>query len=218
MVALRELRSARASGDQGGSGRGRPMFYLQFWFLRAWLGPGHGTYAYIKHTCCAFLSVCVFFGGTDGVFKSEGCLEYPIRSASNRRTPKSRASKATAESALNRRGGGAERGEGANGDRDQRRRCTASARCAPRSWWSGASARWRSCARRWPSTRSTWTQPRRRCWGGGRGGWSSKRVPKGFQKGAFCWDVRTFSLLPTNGFVIKPLKVKLLAGEQKATE
>ena len=30
-----------------------------------------------------------------------------------------------------------------------------------------------------------------------------------------CWD---FNLLPTNGFSIKPLKVKLLAGEQKATE
>ena len=30
-----------------------------------------------------------------------------------------------------------------------------------------------------------------------------------------CWD---FIFLPTNGFSIKPLKVKLLAGEQKATE
>ena len=30
-----------------------------------------------------------------------------------------------------------------------------------------------------------------------------------------CWD---FNFLPTNGFSIKTLKVKLLAGEQKATE
>ena len=30
-----------------------------------------------------------------------------------------------------------------------------------------------------------------------------------------CWD---FTFLPTNGFSIKPLRVKLLAGEQKATE
>ena len=29
-----------------------------------------------------------------------------------------------------------------------------------------------------------------------------------------CWD---FNFLPTNGFSIKPLKVKLLAGEQKAS-
>ena len=40
--------------------------------------------------------------------------------------------------------------------------------------------------------------------------------------GAFCLDVRTLTFLPTNGFSIKPLKlklkVKLLAGEQKATE
>ena len=36
--------------------------------------------------------------------------------------------------------------------------------------------------------------------------------------GAFCWDVRTLNFLPTNGFSIEPLKVKLLAGEQKATE
>ena len=33
---------------------------------------------------------------------------------------------------------------------------------------------------------------------------------------AFCLDV--FGFLPTNGFCIKPLKVKLSAGEQKATE
>ena len=31
-------------------------------------------------------------------------------------------------------------------------------------------------------------------------------------------DVRTLTCLPTNGFSTKPLKVKLLAGEQKATE
>ena len=30
-----------------------------------------------------------------------------------------------------------------------------------------------------------------------------------------CWD---FNFLPTNGFSIKPPKVKLLAGEQKATK
>ena len=30
-----------------------------------------------------------------------------------------------------------------------------------------------------------------------------------------CWDLH---FLPTNGFSIKPLKVKLLAGEQNATE
>ena len=36
--------------------------------------------------------------------------------------------------------------------------------------------------------------------------------------GAFCLDVRTLTFLPTEGFSIKPLKVKLLAGEQKATE
>ena len=35
--------------------------------------------------------------------------------------------------------------------------------------------------------------------------------------GAFCLDART-NFLPTNGFSIGPLKVKLLAGEQKATE
>ena len=34
---------------------------------------------------------------------------------------------------------------------------------------------------------------------------------------AFCLDV-DFRFLPTNGFSIKPLKVKPLAGEQKATE
>ena len=34
----------------------------------------------------------------------------------------------------------------------------------------------------------------------------------------FSWDVRTLTCLPTKGFSIKPLKVKLLAGEQKATE
>ena len=31
---------------------------------------------------------------------------------------------------------------------------------------------------------------------------------------AFCLDVRTLNFLPTNGFSTKPLKVKLLAGEQ----
>ena len=36
--------------------------------------------------------------------------------------------------------------------------------------------------------------------------------------GALPRDVRTLNLLPTDGFFIKPLKVKLLAGEQKATE
>ena len=36
--------------------------------------------------------------------------------------------------------------------------------------------------------------------------------------GAFCWMLGLFAFLPTNGFSIKPLKVKLLAGEQKATE
>ena len=37
--------------------------------------------------------------------------------------------------------------------------------------------------------------------------------------GACCLDVRTLTFLPTiNGFSIKPLKVKLLAGEQKAAE
>ena len=36
--------------------------------------------------------------------------------------------------------------------------------------------------------------------------------------GAVCLDVRTFNFLPTNRFPIKPLKVKLFAGEQKATE
>ena len=35
--------------------------------------------------------------------------------------------------------------------------------------------------------------------------------------GAFCLDVRALNCLPTNGFSIKPLKVKLLAEEQ-ATE
>ena len=38
----------------------------------------------------------------------------------------------------------------------------------------------------------------------------------------FLWCIligcQDFNLLPTNGFSIKPLKVKLLAGEQKATE
>ena len=33
-----------------------------------------------------------------------------------------------------------------------------------------------------------------------------------------CLDVRTLTFLPTNGFSIKPLTVKLLAGEQKATK
>lgn len=36
--------------------------------------------------------------------------------------------------------------------------------------------------------------------------------------GAFCSDVRTLSVLPTTGFAIKLLNVKLLAGEQRATE
>ena len=36
--------------------------------------------------------------------------------------------------------------------------------------------------------------------------------------GACCLDVRTFNFLPTNGFSIEPLKAKLLAGEEKATE
>ena len=36
--------------------------------------------------------------------------------------------------------------------------------------------------------------------------------------GAFCMDVRTLTFCQLKGFSIKPLKVKLLAGEQKATE
>ena len=36
--------------------------------------------------------------------------------------------------------------------------------------------------------------------------------------GAFCLDASDFNFLPTDGFSIKPLKVKLLAGEQKATK
>ena len=49
---------------------------------------------------------------------------------------------------------------------------------------------------------------------------ATSRMPK--QKeyfGAFCLDVSTFCLFANViGFSIKPLKVKLLAGEQKATE
>ena len=36
--------------------------------------------------------------------------------------------------------------------------------------------------------------------------------------GAFSLDVKILTFLPTNGFSTKPLKVKLLAVEQKATE
>ena len=36
--------------------------------------------------------------------------------------------------------------------------------------------------------------------------------------GAFCLDVRTLTFCQLMGFSIKPLKVKLLAGEQKAAE
>ena len=47
----------------------------------------------------------------------------------------------------------------------------------------------------------------------------SQIVGAPFIFGAFCLDVRTLiNFLPTNGLSIKPLKVKLLAGEQKATE
>ena len=35
---------------------------------------------------------------------------------------------------------------------------------------------------------------------------------------AFCLDARTLTFCQLMGFPIKPLKVKLLAGEQKATE
>ena len=35
---------------------------------------------------------------------------------------------------------------------------------------------------------------------------------------AFCLDIRTLTFVPTNGFSITPLKAKLVAGEQKATE
>ena len=36
--------------------------------------------------------------------------------------------------------------------------------------------------------------------------------------GAFCLDVRTLSFWETSWFSIKPLQVKVLEGEQKATE
>ena len=47
--------------------------------------------------------------------------------------------------------------------------------------------------------------------------------PKGFKGKAntlvhLAWMVGIFTFLPTHGFSMKPLKVKLLAGEQKATE